>query len=523
MRVTDRIAWNAVVKWTEGLIAAAVAFFVVRVLWQSLGEDGFAITVLAERIVAFSLVAQLGLRHALGRHLAEKIARQEHGHASVLYSTALLVYGAVAISLTLFFFLAAPFLVRNLFHVPEAWQPQAVNLLRFYAGPFATVSLLEPAFGAVMVAHHRFDLLSYAHIAEVVLRGAGILLVVGVAGAGVYGWAIAMFCGALVATGLTFLFARRTAPHLHLRPGLFSRAALWDLYSLGGLTFVRENVSLIGQRTDPFVISWLLGGTLVAYYEPGLKLVSSVGPLLMAIISQLAPMATGYFATGKQQLVQEVLIRGTRFGVLLGIASSVALSCFAAPIIEVWLGAKLSATELNVAAWVLVLWSVANLLLFVGAAQWPVLLGMNRVKFAVWLMFWLAVLNLLLSIGLVWWMRRAEWGLYSVTGVVIPTILVGIVEKSVISVHTARTCGLGVRQYFRQAYLGPLCLLALFAPAAWLVRWLVDPHTVVTLLTAGALTGLIFLPLCWLVALDDVDRQRLLGVFRRLRGAKAVS
>lgn len=521
MRVTDRIAWNAVVKWAEGLIAALVAFYAVRVLWQSLDVASIAATELAERVVAFSLVAQLGLRFALGRHLAEKFARAQPDEASVLFSTALMVYGVVACSLTVMFFVAAPLLVRQFFNLAPEAQPQAIDLVRYFAGPFATVSLLEPAFGAVLVANHRFDQLSYAHMLEVVLRGAGIIVVVGHLGGGVYGWAAVMFIGALAATVATYLFARWTAPQLKISPQLFRRRALVDLYTLGGLTFVRENVSLIGQRTDPFVISGLLGGAMVPYYTPGLKLVSAVGPLLMAIIAQLAPMATGYFATGKQAMVQEVLIRGTRFGVLLGVASSVTMSCFAKPIIQVWLGDAMSGEEVDVAAAVLVLWSLANLLLFVGSAQWPVLLGMNRVKFAVWLMFGLAVLNFLLSIALVWLMRRAGWGLYSVTGVVIPTILVGIVEKAIITVHTARTCQLGVRRYLQEAYLGPLCLLALFAPAAWFVRWATDPQTLVQLLAALALSGAIYVALGWVVALDKIDRQRLWGIVQRRRKAPA--
>lgn len=521
MRVTDRIAWNAVVKWTEGLIAALVAFYAVRVLWQSLDLDSIAATELAERVVAFSLVAQLGLRYALGRHLAEKFARAQPDQASILFSTALVVYGLVACALTLLFYVAAPFLVQHLFHLSPAAQPQAIALVRYFAGPFATVSLFEPAFGAVLVANHRFDQLSYAHVLEVVLRGAGIVVVVGWLGGGVYGWAAVMFFGAFAATVATFVFARWTAPQLAISPRLFRRDALVDLYTLGGLTFVRENVSLIGQRTDPFVISGLLGGAVLPFYTPGLKLVSAVGPLLMAIIAQLAPMATGYFATGKQAMVQEVLIRGTRFGVLLGVVSSVTMSCFATPIINVWLGDEMSPAEVQVAATVLVLWSMANLLLFIGSAQWPVLLGMNRVKFAVWLMFWLAVLNLLLSIALVWLMRRADWGLYCVTGVIVPTILVGLVEKAIITVHTARTCGLGVRQYLQQAYLWPLVLLLLFAPLAWGIRWALNPQTLVQLLLAMAATGVVYLILCWLVALDSVDRHRLWGIVQRRRKSPA--
>lgn len=521
MRVTDRIAWNAVMKWVEGLIAALLAFYAVRVLWQSLDVDSIAATKLAERVVAFSLVAQLGLRFALGRHLAERFARAQPEEASVLFSTALVVYALVASAITVMFFFAAPFLVRQLFHLQGDAQAQAIGLVRYFAGPFATVSLFEPAFGAVLVANHRFDRLSYAHILEVVLRGVGIVVVVGYWEGGVYGWAAVMFTGALAATIATFVFARWTAPQLKIRPEMFRRRALVDLYTLGGLTFVRENVSLIGQRTDPFVIAGLLGGALVPYYTPGLELVSAVGPLLMAIISQLAPMATGYFATGKQAMVQEVLIRGTRFGVLLGVASSVVMACFAGPIIGVWLGDEMTPDEAQVAATVLVLWSLANLLLFLSSAQWPVLLGMNRVKFAVWLMFGLAVVNLLMSIGLVWLMRERNWGLYAVTGVIVPTILVGVVEKAILTVHTARVCGLGVRKYLRQAYLWPLVLLLLFAPAAWAVRWALDPRSLGQLLAALSVTGVIYAAMCWFVALDNVDRQRLWGIVERRRKSSA--
>jgi len=235
-------------------------------------------------------------------------------------------------------------------------------------------------------------------------------------------------------------------------------------------------------------------------YTPATTLVGAVRPLVTTLVDQLHPLATMYYESGQIKRLQEVLIRGTKYTFLLGIGACVVLAVFADPITQLWLGRALG-SQYVVTARVLVIWLAIDLLAYAGGTQWPVLLGVNRLRFLTLTQLPFAILNVCASIALV---RFTSLG---VVGVVIPTLVIAIIRRPIVLVHTARVCSLPVLQYLRGAYLRPVIILILLTGAGVILRIVVKPSSVSTLLASGSAMGVLFASLCWWVGLDEVDRS----------------
>jgi len=520
MSVARRIAWNAITKWGDALLAAGVQFVLVRFLIDHLGKEGYGLSVSLYWVVSLSMIVQLGLRHALGRHLAEEAAKENVSGFNGLFSTALVCYTVIALGLGLVFNLLAEPIVHY-FGVPPESHDSAVALVRYYVSLHAVLSLLEPAFAAVLFANHRFDLMNYGDITDMVVRASLVGLLVGPLDMGIVGWSLGMLGGAGAATLLKVYYAFRTWPSLQITPRLFSWQHFRDLYALGWFVFLRENVTLLGLRTDPAILIGYLGTGAMAFYQPGLLVVDGVAPFVYGLVRQFTPMAAAMFVHGKEDQVQDLLIRGSRFAYMMGGPVCIVVACFAHAFVEyVWLGPGYS-----VAAWVLIIWTIRSLALFAGSSQWPVAMGLKQVKFIVNFQLALAVINVLTSWATVAWMVRAGYGMTSVVGVVIPTAVLGQVERVVVSIHLARMVGITPARYFREAYLRPNIVLVIVAVISLGILFTVQPQTWMSVLVCMTVSLACSVPLSWGIGLTVQDRKQVLKLAKKKKkpAAEAVA
>jgi O-antigen/teichoic acid export membrane protein len=292
---------------------------------------------------------------------------------------------------------------------------------------------------------------------------------------------------------------------------LFRRDAVIELCSLGSYLSVLQLAQALGIYADPFILTAILGPSAVALYRAGTALPSRIQPFVR-VADQLHPFATAYHVSAQRTRLQETLVRGTRYTLLLGILPCVVLGVFAEPIARFWLARSLG-PDYRLAARVLACWSVVELLVYTAGAQWPVLVAMKKLGFVVRLSLPLAVLNLAASACLV------AWTPLGVVGAVVATIVIGVISRPIMIVYTARACGLSPMAYVRGAYLGPLVvLMALGAWATTLLR-LGVADTLPGLAAAILGTGVAWLALTWCLGCTREDRRSFRDLGRRLAEA----
>ena len=507
MQTSSRIAINAVSSWVNKAIRVAIGLVMVPFLLGKFGREGYGLMALLGVIVGITTIIDLGVRGALARHLAEQVARKDTRRFNELASTALVLYlviGSVFAAVCVGF--AHP--IARVFHVSRDLMPQAVFLIRWYASISVVLSFIGPVFGATITSNNRFDLANYMAVGVATLKAVGILAVVGLTDAGLNGWAGVSLAAQFVHLLLRNRVAHRVWPSLDVRLAHFRTDALRPLFSLGGYLFVFKLTNLLSVHSDPLVITWFFSPAGVALYSPGGSMPKLARPLVRTLAGQLHPLATAYHVTGKIGKLQAVLLRGTRYTLLMGIPVCVILGIFAMPIMRLWLERVLG-DDYRIAALVMIGWALVDLFTYAAGSQWPVLLGMNRLKFLVWTQVPAGILNVLVSIILVGYTPLG------VPGIMVATVIIAAIRRPIITVYAARLCKVPVARYLKESYLGPALVLALLAAVAVALRIDFAPRSLPAVAACVAGVACLWVPLCWWVGFNAVDRQSFRGLLRR--------
>lgn len=515
MNVATRLAWNSVVAWVSSLAAGIGGFVLVRFLIDRLGIAEYGVAELLDTLVVFTMLSDLGLRAALGRHLTEQIARADHRRINELLSVSALCYvGIAALLLATCWILAEP--LTTLFRIEGEHRATAVWMIRLFVPTYTLAMFVGTSFAAIVESHHRFDIVDSIHAAEIVLRLAIIFGLIGGFGWGLTGWAAGYLIAKLLAALAYIVSAWRLSPTIAISPRYLSREAGRELFALSGLMLVYQSVVRLSAQADPFILSSFLGPTAVGLYRPAFRVTAATQPFIGVVNRQLRPMATHYFVTGRRELLGELLARGTKVSLMLSLPFAVFLIGFAHPLVRLWLGDS----KFEVTAWLLVLWTIADLAAHVGNAQFFILLGMNRMRFMTSVQSLVALVNVAVSIGLVAWLvSQGASRETCVLGIIVPTLVLAWGQRFVVSIHAARETGISVRRYFVQGWLPPLLVGAVLGLWGAALHFALAPDTWLKLALAGLLIVAAWAPLIWWFGFDDEDRRRVRGILSRRKGA----
>lgn len=487
---------------------AAVGLMLVPFLIGQFGREGYGLVTLVVAMVSMSTIVDLGLRGSLGRLLAEQVALDDVRRFNELASTALMIYVIAGLALaSMCAFLSAD--IARVFKVPVQHATEAEFVIIGYGALGILLTYVSAVFEAVLASKNRFDISNYTQAAIGLVRAALIVGIVFITDWGLRGWAVAMVVAMSVSLVLLFVGARRVCPELSLRWSAVRRQSLVSLITLGGHVFILQLTALLGIRADPLILSALLGTSAVALYAPAASLVGAVRPLVETLSQQLYPLATGYHVRGQVAQLRELLLRGTRYTLLMGIPVSVTIAVYAERICSIWLGDKLGA-DFMIVAKVLTLWAIIDFFNYAGGGQYPTLLGMNKLRFLVLLEAPLALLNILGSIALV---KYTELG---VVGVVVPTVAFTALRRPLTAAYTARVCGLSVAVLFNKSYLRPLLMTGILALSAFGLRSWFHPESLQLLLLCITMNVLLWAALCWVLGFDREDRAIVVDMKNRL-------
>jgi len=454
LSVVSQIARNVSTQWLAFGIRGAIGVFLVPFLISSLGREFYGIAILIGVIISFAEVADLGLRTALGRYLSEALAKGDSAHYSRLVSSAALFWiliSAFGSGVIVFF---ADVIVAFL-NIKKSHTDDAIILLQSFGVGLLMLAFIRPIFNAVLSSHNRFDLISRAEVASAVINGAGLFLLLGPCGFGIYAWA----CVTLGVRAVTVLFlacmAFRLKPDLKLLPQNFSFSALREMFSLGWQLFFLQISELLSVKSNPIVLTHFLGESALSLYRPGMALVGLFRPLVMVLSQQLYPVTTRYVALDRNRELEKALFLGTRVTFSLGIGAYVVMGCFSQSIARIWLGNSLG-DDYQLAGHIILGCACLELIKCSGGSVWAILVAKKRVRFWIYTQIPLSIFSLIVS---VWLVSSTALG---VIAVIIPVIVAWLISRVLTMIYIGYLFEFSLIKYLREAYLRPGIVLLLF-------------------------------------------------------------
>jgi O-antigen/teichoic acid export membrane protein len=293
----------------------------------------------------------------------------------------------------------------------------------------------------------------------------------------------------------------RVVPEIERRPSLVDFRLFGSVLRLSGSLSLLRLSRVLSDTLNPIILTAFLGPSAVTFYRPGATLVRMAGPFAKALREQLQPLTTEAHVSGQKLQLQQLLIVGTRFTILLAIPIYVVLFVFAQAIVDAWVGPALGPGAVTTAR-VLMMLAVVEMAICFGGSQFPVLLGVNAVGFVVKLQLVLAVLNLVISVLLV------GYTALGILGVIAATVVFEVLCQPLLMNYTARVVGLSVRDYLCAAYARPFAVMIAVAAFAQVLQIILQPHSLIMLLVVAALTGGWWAGITWCLGLEPADRTR---------------
>lgn len=502
MSTSRQIGLNIVTLWASFVLRAAIGILLVPFLIRELGRDVYGLAILLGVVVSFAEIADMGLRMALGRNLAEALAVKDQESFNRLASTAGAIWLGVGSLMAGACIAFAPAIVGFL-DVPEAIHRDAVILVMAFAGGSVLLAFIQPIFTAILSSSNRFDIVNKLDAAFGLTTGILLFVTISLTDYGIYAWAAVMFGGKIVFLAIKAVAAWKLVPSFRLSARLVDWQSFGKLFSLSGYLFFLKLTNLLSMMADPIVLSRFLGPSSLALYQPGLMLSSRVRPLVQVLANQLYPVTTKFHATGDDNRMKVTLFIGTRITLCMGIGVFAILGVFSQDICRIWLEGTLG-DDYKIAGYILLGWALVDLFQAAAGSQWPVMIGKNRVRFLVFTQFPLALLNIAASVYLVGY---TELG---VVGIIIPTVLIGGFRRILTTLYVSYLLRLPLREYLREAYLRPLGVFLALIPVTVVIAQYHPSGILVELMIKAVLVGLLWSLLVYVLGFTKSERDFML-------------
>jgi O-antigen/teichoic acid export membrane protein len=231
-------------------------------------------------------------------------------------------------------------------------------------------------------------------------------------------------------------------------------------------------------------------------YEGSVRAHNLVRQLQGVLVSSVIPAASRYHARGDRERLAALVLRGTRYVVLVALPVIVTLIVCAKPLLTVWLGHRfaVAATALRI----LVSYWLVNVAFAVAV---PALVAVGQARWLAVYAWVVAIISLALSLLLTW-----QLGL---DGVVLGTTIPMVAMAPVLLGKTLRTLPVSLGDFVRQAWLPAYGAGAILAVGLIAIQTVVSLDRLAPLLAvfAGA-------PLCYWIGfyvLGATPGERALG------------
>lgn len=348
------------VGYLTTLINIAYTAASVPLALHYLGKEQFGLWALAQQIVGYLMLLDVGVSSAVSRFIADykdDVNAGDYGRLLLTGAIVFAIQGALIVFVGLVFSIFAP----ALFAIPAPLASDFTNVLMIISS-IAGISVAFRSLGAPLWAFHRIDF-SYLMGALSLLLGLLALWLGFHWGWGIYSFAISGLPAAFLCPAITFYFCRRNGFYPSAKSG-WQTPALPDIrrvFAFGKDAALMTLGSQMVNATQIIIISRFVGLDAAAIFSVGTKLYSLGQQLVARIVGTAAPALTELFVRGENarfntrfyDVVSISVFLATMISSFLVIGNSAVVSIWTSgmiswnPLADAFLGALLVGTSVS--------------------------------------------------------------------------------------------------------------------------------------------------------------------------------
>jgi O-antigen/teichoic acid export membrane protein len=305
-------------------------------LIRHLGVAVYGLLPLAFALTAYLNIITLSLNNAAGRYLAIDLQNKDTLSANRTFNT--IFFGNIgAIVLCLPIIAAVLFFSPRLFNIPRG-QEFFANYL--FLAVFATylLNFFRSSFSVSTWALNRFDLRNIVVALYYILRAGFVVLLFLIFRPSLLHLGTGFLLAACVWLAGDILLWRKLTPQLRIRPALFDRGHLGQLFTMGGWLLINQLGVVLFLKIDLVIANTFLGAKIAGEYGSVLLFSSLIQQLAYNMSMTLTPSLVSKYACGDVDALQRISRLAVKcMGLIL--ALPVGLICgFSRPLLLLWLG-----------------------------------------------------------------------------------------------------------------------------------------------------------------------------------------
>jgi O-antigen/teichoic acid export membrane protein len=450
-------------NWLGTIANMAVGFFLSPFILHRLGDVAFGVWVLANSVVAYLGLLDLGMQSSVLRFVSKGHTKGDHKGASEAISAALWVRLQVsALALLLSAGLAVVF--PHVFKVPADLASDARKAI-LLIGVVTAITMSVGVVGGVISALNRYDLQNYVNLLQTAIRVVGVVFVLRT-GHGIVGIALSELVAVVVGNALLVWIARRLYPELRIQLKKPKRETLRKIWSYSFYAFLTTIAVQLVYQTDNLVVGAFVSASAVTYFAIANNLCRYATQIVSSMGGTFVPAASTYEAAGDTASLLGLYKNGTRATLMISLPILITFIARGPSFIGLWMGPEYAHSS----GIVLVILCIALFFSYANRTAGAIAFGIEKHKTtAIW-SIGEGVANLALSILLVHW-----YGIYGVAiGTMVPSLFVQVILWPR---YISKLVGLSSFEVIGQIW-GPMLLASIpFAIASYVINILAPAYS----------------------------------------------
>ena len=449
---------NVLSNWGSYAFSVVVNFLLSPFVVHSLGDVSYGIWVLLGSLVGYLGLLDLGVRGAVTRFIAKFHTQSEHGKATGVASSALVIFtvlGLVAALLAV----GMAVVIGKIFQIPEALL-SAARIVVILGGINIAVSLVSGVFGGVVAGLQRFDYANAIEIAVGACRAVAIVVALKM-GLGLVALAVIQLGMSTIRGMGSYLLSRRLYPELRTSFSAFRPDQLSMIFSFSLSVVLLQVSGMLILFTDSAVIGMFLPVGMVTFFAIAANLTEYARAPVSGISHTVSPWASSLEAGGDFAAVKGMLLLSARISTLVVLPIVLTFIVRGGTFIGLWMGPEYAEPSGEV------LWILSLALWFAVAYQVvaATMIGLSKHRGLVPAFFIEALCNIGLSVA---WIHH--YGIVGVAwGTTVPRLLASVLFAPW---YVQRVLGIPMRRFWTAVWVRPGLAMIPFAIGSYLMeRW----------------------------------------------------
>jgi O-antigen/teichoic acid export membrane protein len=475
------------------LVPIVIGFFLMPVIVNKIGATAYGIWLLANSVVGYMGIIDLGLGPTVTKKTAEYLAIRADDKLNQVLSTAFSLYLALGLVIATLVLVLAQ-IIPFLFHTDAQQGPQ-LKLVLLIIGMQAAAGFPFSIFGGMISGLQDFHIRSILTVANAIFRLTGTVIVLSL-GFGLISLLILEFGLSGISWAFQVFWIKKRVPHLKLHPKLYDRGEMKQLFKFTGAMLLWRVAGLTIHRANRIIIAMFMPVANVTLFEIGTKTAEWPRTGVWSFLSPLLPACSELNAQRESESIKEVYLTGTKFILAFYLATGGALFCWGAEFISLWMGKQFAA-----AVSLMYILLLGNVYQAQNVVAHVMLAGMGVLKAFTRVMASYPVVNLILAITLT--------KMFGLLGIARAVTLTFIIVETYLTTQVLRVFRVSFRDLVLSCYLPSLISIVPAATSAYVLHQVMAVNSWERLAAVTATFLGMFAATFWFVGVSEGEKRSL--------------